>query len=125
MAITAQYKGMAFPFQKKDKEIPATATDEELIKQSIIQIVMTSRNSRVFRPDFGSDAMSFIFENNDAIRAELFKNNILSSLTKYEPRIAIRTVTLGQSDTTLLVNITYVIISIQEERRISLGLPLP
>lgn len=116
------FRGVAFPFQKRNKELPASAVDEELIKHSIIQIIMTQLGSRTMRPTFGSRAMDYIFENDDMIRAEMLKADILLAL-KWDERILVRTVTLAQEDTTLLINITYVIISIQEERRLSLGLP--
>ncbi len=118
------FKGLAFPFQKRGKLLPAPAFDEELIKMSLVQIIMTVRGSRTMRPALGSNAMNYVFENNDAIRAEMFKSDLLNSIAQQEPRVAIRTVTLGTNNTTMLVNISYVIISIQEERRLTLGLPL-
>lgn len=42
----AQYTGFAFPFQKNETGFPAVSTDDVLIKQSILQILLTGVGER-------------------------------------------------------------------------------
>lgn len=119
------FKGIGFPFIKKGKLLPAPAFDEELIKQSIIQLVMTQRGERIMRPMVGSNAKGFLFENADLVRAQVLKADILQVLGQFEDRISVRDIKLAIKDTTLLVRIIYVVLALQEEKQLTLGLPLP
>ena len=123
--MSAIFKGISFPFTKKGKQLPASSEDEDLIKQSIIQIIMTERGSRIFRPNFGTDIMNFIFENTDLVKAQVVKADILQALTQYEPRIVVKAIELDIKDTTLMVLIKYVILSTQELQALELGFPIP
>jgi Bacteriophage baseplate protein W len=96
----AQYTGFAFPFQKNETGLPAVSTDEVLIKQSILQILLTGVGERIMRPTFGSNVYRFVFEPNDTPLEALIQTEIKDALSKWEPRVALQNVTVVRGDPT-------------------------
>ncbi len=107
----AVYKGLAFPLKKSELQIPSPATDDELIRQSIFQIIMTGEGERVMRPEFGSGTISRIFDNNDALLAESLKFQLQTAITKYEPRAMVQNISVTREDTTVTIEIQFVVIA--------------
>jgi len=60
---------------------------EEDIRQSIYIILMTRFNERAMTPDFGSGLQNFVFELPDAASMALLRNEVITSLIRWEPRI--------------------------------------
>lgn len=109
--------GFAFPFRKGATSFPETATDDALIKQSLIQLILTGRGERVMRPDVGSGAYSYVFEDNDDILASRVSNEITAVVQKYEPRVALLGVEVVRGDpnieseaSSITVTVNYVVL---------------
>ena len=83
--------------------------DNAAIKQSIVNLVLTNKGERLFNPDYGSDIRSFLFEPLDYAVAGIIKNNMQLSLTKYEPRIKVTSITCKPNfeDNGIDVEMTY------------------
>ncbi len=64
-----------------------TVSAEDDIRQSIYIILMTKRKERAMMPDFGCNIHNYIFGLPDGATMTLLKNEIVSALTKWEPRI--------------------------------------
>lgn len=62
--------------------------DENLLKENITRILLTLPGERVNNPQFGSRLRLFIFEL-DSILQEDLKNEILSAINRWEPRVNI------------------------------------
>lgn len=105
----ATFRGIAFPFGKSPTGFPAVVEDAELVKQSLIQIVTTARGERVMRPDFGSSAFSFIFENNNVLLAELIRDELTAAIAKFEPRAIVRNIVVERKRSQVIVTINYVV----------------
>lgn len=105
----ATYFGIKFPFGKSSTAIPASTEDTDLIKESLIQIVTTGRGERVMRPDFGSSAFSFIFENNNIVLSELIRDEISTAIAKFEPRVVVQRVDTLKEDNAVVVTIRYTV----------------
>lgn len=105
----ATFLGIKFPFGRSSSAIPAAVEDSDLIKESLIQIVTTGRGERVMRPDFGSSAFSFIFENNNVILAELIRDEVTTAIAKFEPRVLVRGVSTERGDNEVVITITYIV----------------
>ena len=105
----ATYRGIAFPFGKNSTTFPAEVTDEDLVKQSLIQIVTTARGERVMRPDFGSAAYSFVFENNNVLLAELMRDELTAAIAKFEPRVIVRGIVVERDESEVIVTINYIV----------------
>lgn len=121
----SQYKGIAFPFQSGNLSFPAAVSDDELIRQSIIQILLTERGERIYRPDFGAGVMARVFNNNDAGLATLLQAEVYAAIGKWEPRAIVQQVDVTQEDTTITITINYIVVSTKQPDSVSLQIPTP
>jgi phage baseplate assembly protein W len=119
----ATFRGIAFPFGKSSTSFPAAVEDEELIRQSIVQIVTTAVGERVMRPDFGSSAMSYVFENNNDLLAELIREEITTSVSKFEPRAIVRDVQTIRDNNEVTITIIYVVVLTGKQDSVSITVP--
>ena len=99
-------------------------TDEEAVKESIRNILLTNRGERLFNPSFGCDLRALLFENMYSdIKYEL-ENSIRNAIEVYEPRCnLIQIDAISALDTnSVIVNIVFTIINIQEPITLSIAL---
>lgn len=117
------FRGIAFPFGRSSTAIPASVSDDELVKQSIIQIVTTTRGERVMRPDFGAAAHAYVFENNNDILAELIRDEIVSAISRFEPRAIVQNVVTTREDNSVTITIYYVVSLTGIQASVSVDIP--
>lgn len=67
----------------------ALKTNEYAIIGAVRNIIMTNMGERRFTPKFGSEVLSQLFEPLDDMTAMNIKQEILTCLSNYEPRIKI------------------------------------
>ena len=123
MADPVVYRGILFPFQRGTTSFPAAATDDDLIKASIVQLLMTSAGERVMRPDLGSSVHNMIFENNDVVLANLARAEVQGVLAKFEPRVQVLDVQIEQQESAVILTIVYVVLSTRKTSAVSIGVP--
>lgn len=116
------YKGIAFPFQKGDLSFPKAATDDDLVKQSIVQILLTGRGERVMRPDFGTGLMALVFEPNDDILAELVKLEVSTAIGKFEPRVLIQDIVVAREDSHVIITLYFVVTATNQQQSVQVSL---
>jgi phage baseplate assembly protein W len=75
------------------------------------------------RPDFGSDAMSFIFENNNDLLAELIREEVTTAITKFEPRAIVRDVQTVRDDSEVTITIIYVVVLTGNQDSVEITVP--
>ena len=106
--------GLAFPlkFSKGDRGSLIGCTREEHIKQSIRTLLLTGNSQRVMRPDFGSRAGEFLFENISATTSALIRHEIRRAIENYEPRVELIDIKVsGSRDPGVLITeITYTVL---------------
>lgn len=90
--MTADFYGMNPPFIGGAENILSRQEDERLIKNDILQLLLTVPGERVMRPTFGINLRNFVFENFDERELSLLKTSITQELTAQEPRIIIDTI---------------------------------
>lgn len=122
MAI-AYFRGVAFPFVKDDVAVPAPVTDDELVQQSLVQILLTGRGERVMRPDFGCNLNAYVFENNDELLGELLRAEITAAVGKFEPRAEITDVTFSRNNSELVVQIGYIVVATRSLNTVQVAVP--
>mgnify|MGYP006208482797 CR=1 FL=1 len=88
--------------------------NEDAIKQSVKNIVMTMRGEKIFRPFFGTEVQSAIFENFNPILADDITVSIEDVLKVYEPRVKVVNVDYIDNidDNSLEVTINYSIVGL-------------
>ena len=87
--------------------------DNNAIKQSIKNIVLTKPLERPFQPDFGSDVFHSLFELVNPFTIAKLQRQITYSITNFEPRVKVNQVMIEPDlDSNLLnVQINYTIIN--------------
>lgn len=104
------FLGISFPFKKGAIAFPAQATDNDLIKQALIQLILTQRGERIMRPDFGTDAWKFVFEDNNTTLGTLMRTEVARSVTTNERRVVLVGVGVDRDDKgSVVTTISYVI----------------
>lgn len=118
------YKGIAFPFQKGQTSFPKIVTDNDLIKQSLIQIVLTPKGSRIMRPEFGTNVLLHIFENNTTLLGLKIRGDVSAAISKFEPRVSLQGIGVARTDTSVIITVGYLVKATQEQDRVVLTTPV-
>ncbi len=97
--ISRSFKDFSFNFTKN----PVTGDivvlkNEEAVKQSVKNLVLTQINERPFNPNFGTNTTSYLFELNTNIAANKLIDEIENVLRVYEPRINLQNITVDVID---------------------------
>lgn len=72
--------------------------DEDAVKNSVKNLILTKNFERPFHPEIGCQLYNLLFENFDAITAELARRTIESVITAYEPRARLIDIRIEQTD---------------------------
>lgn len=72
-------------------------TDEEAIKQSIKNLILTKNYSRPFHPEIGCQIHGLLFENWDPILENTMQQTISDLIDKFEPRVRLIDLKLNPS----------------------------
>lgn len=101
------YRGIALP--DSQNPYPPIKEEWELIRDSLLTILLTKKGQRLFVPDFGSNLWRVIFEPNDSVTSSLAREYIVSAIQQWEPRVIIRNVSVTPTEHTLDIFITVLI----------------
>jgi hypothetical protein len=92
------YSGLSFPPRIGAKGgwvmTSTDPTDIAHIKESIRQIIGTRIGERVMEPTFGADIPDVVFRSMDITTANLLRFKITEALTKWEPRIQVKNISV-------------------------------
>jgi phage baseplate assembly protein W len=61
-------------------------SDEEAVKRSIRNLMLTDTGERLFQPDLGSNVRRYLFENASEITKNGLRESIINTIKNYEPR---------------------------------------
>jgi phage baseplate assembly protein W len=64
----------------------AKAMNEDAVKQSILNLLLTNRGDRLFNNTLGSDIYSLLFENSSPALEQTLSDYIKTTIENYEPR---------------------------------------
>jgi phage baseplate assembly protein W len=92
------------------------ATDEEAIRISLRNILLTNKGERLFNPTFGGSINELLFDNIGLGSKEIIQTNIETVIRNYEPRIIlIKTdVSLSPDLNSATITVTFMMINKQE-----------
>lgn len=96
----------------------------DAIRRSIILILETEPGERVMRPGFGCGLRRYLMEPNTAATRASIQRDVERSLTRFEPRIELRSVAVEPGDDPALVLIRIDYAHAREHREDSLVFPL-
>ena len=94
----------------------ARLTNEESVKQSIRNLILTNVGERMFEPDVGSTVNNALFEPNDFVSKDMMAQSINYAINTFEPRARLLSVKIDQTrdGNSLVANIVFSLINSQE-----------
>lgn len=102
----------------------ALRKDEDAVKESIKNLVLTDRGERLFRPNLGGDIRANLFENNTPATLKLIQETVKETINTYEPRATLIDVETysNYNETTVTVNVIFYVRNKQEPVTVSVFL---
>lgn len=96
---TREYKDISFSMlcHPESKNLLIKSNINSL-KQSVINLLTLSRNTKPFHPEISSPVYNFLFENFGVLEKIVLEDSIRKYLTKYEPRLLISKIELSFPD---------------------------
>jgi uncharacterized protein len=67
----------------------ALKTNEESIKESLRNLILTDRGERLFQPEIGSDVRASLFENATPVTLKILEERVRDVINNYEPRVSV------------------------------------
>lgn len=110
-----RFRGFSYPFRRGPTGFPEPATDEDLIRDSLRQIVRTRRGERVFRPRLGNDVIALVFENNTPSLAARAAREIALAIAEGEPRARVLNIQTERVDESLTVTVEYAVNGVRQD----------
>ena len=116
-------------FSKNLDQIPgrkdlSILINENSIKESIKNIVLTNKGERLFQPNFGCDINASLFENIDNNTVLILRDNIKRAIRTFEPRCDLKNVEIIADLDTNNLQATVVFSAINTSNTTSLTLDL-
>lgn len=112
----AEYYGMNPPFIGGTQNILSRQEDDRLIKNDLLQLLLTVPGDRVMRPDFGVNLRNAVFEQMADNDLSILENEIRRSIETQDPRVIVNNVSLVRNDDSNSLQIV-VIFSIKKDPR--------
>jgi phage baseplate assembly protein W len=90
--------------------------DEDAVKESIKNLILTDRGERLMQPDLGGNISGMLFENITPATLILIQNNIRTTIDLYEPRAELIDVIASSNidDNVVKVEIAFYITNVQQ-----------
>ena len=131
MAITPRSRTAEFfsDFGSNLEQIPgrrdlSRKVNEQAVRQSVKNLLLTDRGERLFQPDIGCNIRGSLFENIDANTILIIKENIKSTIRTYEPRAEVKDVRVNANTDRNEVSVEIVFSVINSNRDSSLSINL-
>ena len=102
----------------------ARTTNENAVKRSIINLLLTDYDERPYQPNLGANLKYLLFEPADGETLSIMREQIDNCLTKFEPRIRILSLNLESSADEQRVNVTLVFSTVNIPKPITINLIL-
>jgi phage baseplate assembly protein W len=114
MAGNGKYININFPFEESRRGdfLKLNNDDRSAIKADLMHLLLTNKGERLYMPDFGTNLLQFIFEQNDPNTAGNIKKEINNSIKKYLPNLQVTEIVIEQStesEYAVIIRIDYVV----------------
>jgi hypothetical protein len=92
------YKDIDLNFNKRTTGDIFKKTEAAAVRQAIKTLISTNRFEKPFKPDFGADIRSMLFELADEKSGGEIISRIKNAVQQYEPRAGVRKITVEVSE---------------------------
>lgn len=122
------YQGIGFPFTVESSDLPEKVTDDRLIRDSLLQIVLTTKGERVMRPDFGCSAYDFVFESNDQLLVAMIRRTVGNAIAQWESRVIVQNIDVQKVKNdnvaydTVVITVYYIVKTTQQQNELSVSI---
>jgi phage baseplate assembly protein W len=86
----AKYFGYNPPFIGGQQNVLSRQEDVQLIRNDLLQLLLTSPGDRVHRPEFGTPIRQMLFENVSPSDLEVLRSDLVGIIQRQEPRIIVQ-----------------------------------
>jgi phage baseplate assembly protein W len=96
-----QFFGIKFPFLADNTRGFYVAANENVadkVKSQLMHIVFTPKGQRIRMPEFGTDLIKYIFDQNDNVTWESVKTEINESVSRWSNNISIRDISVVKNE---------------------------
>jgi len=94
--------------------------DLDAVKTAVMNLIRTNKGEKLFKPNFGGDLRSMLFEPSSAFTPDLLKRRWNEMLTMYEPRVTIQNLTITTENAEL-----YIVLEVALKDRPDITFTLP
>lgn len=124
--MTITYRDFNFKFEKDSYDGVSFVDDNDAIKQSIKDILLTRKGERVWNPLYGSNIFALLFEKVNNMTAMSIRDEIAVALENWEPRIRVVLIEINpfEDDNKYEVYITYDVLNLNLRTTFELTLNL-
>jgi len=106
-----------FPFHFDTRGRTATTDDDDHVRDMIEQLLFTNPGERVNRPEFGSGLLQLVFAPNSPEMAAALQFTLQAALQQWlGDVIQVQTLEVTSEDSTLQVDLKYIVLSTAEQR---------
>jgi phage baseplate assembly protein W len=103
--ISPKYFGYNAPFIGGNERVLSRQVDDRLIRNDLLQLLLTAPGERVMRPDFGSPIRAYVFEQIDDTGIDILRERIKETITRFEGRVSVTDVAIETNPDSNLINI--------------------
>ena len=98
MGSNNKFINIAFPFKESGRGdfIELNNSDKHAIKSDLMHLILTRKGERLYMPEFGTDLLKYIFEQNDGLTRSDIRADITDTVKKYMPNLQINDVIVEQ-----------------------------
>jgi len=111
--MSAYLYGFNPPFIGGQNTVLSRQEDGQLIKNDLLQLLLTIPGERAYRPTFGTTLRSSIMEQMDNATLNNLKNSINQAISAHDPRVVVTRLELKQVGDTNQLNIVLVATLVQ------------
>ena len=83
----AEYYGFNPPFLGGPQNVLSRQEDEQLIKNDLLQLLLTVPGERVNRPEFGTPLRSYVFEQGSQSDLLALQQDVIQAIASFEKRV--------------------------------------
>jgi phage baseplate assembly protein W len=94
-----KFINIKYPFQDSPQGffLDLNATSSDAIKSDIAHLILTQKGERLYNPDFGTNLLKYVFNQNDTYSESDIKDEITQALANYLPNVKVNSITFTPS----------------------------
>jgi len=96
-----QFFGVKYPFLNDNERHFYVAANESVadkVRSQLMHIVFTPKGQRIRNPEFGTDLIKYIFDQNDDVTWESVKTEVSESVTRWSNNLSLRNISVVKSE---------------------------